>query len=297
MCEPGQKTCMGDSSMTCDPTGQMLVPTPCGSNMKCTGAGQCVQCTEASDCSELTKDCKVGACVQSKCVAQDASSSKACTASNGKPGKCASGGTCQCTPQCNKPCGDNGCGGQCPNTCGSLMCANDACVECTADSQCRASADGCKAGVCTGGSCSQSASAREGASCRAGSAAGTCRSGTCECTSDCGRGRCERDSCGRSCNVDCGSGESCQNNVCRAIPRPPAPSRCTSAASCVVGVETCDSTLGYCTEYCTGDATICLKTGRECVASTACAVLPPCPVGMTTTSYSGVTVCAWAARP
>jgi hypothetical protein len=59
MCEPGQKSCMGDSVVTCDPTGQMLVPASCGSGMKCTGAGQCVQCTADADCSALTKDCKV----------------------------------------------------------------------------------------------------------------------------------------------------------------------------------------------------------------------------------------------
>ena len=290
MCEPGQKSCMGDSVATCDPTGQMLVPTPCGGSMKCAGAGKCVECTGDSDCVELTMDCKVGACMQNRCVAKDATTGKACTAGNGKPGKCASGGTCECTPNCNKPCGDNGCGKPCPNTCGALMCVKDACVECTADSQCRGT--DCKVGVCgDNGRCSQSATPREGASCKSGGVSGTCTQGECVCKSDCGRQHCQTDSCGRSCSFPCGNGMECRDNECQAKPTP-TPTSCASGGGCGAdGVHLCDATLNYCTEYC-GTC----QSGWQCVGG-VCAILPPCAGGMSVVSYSGVSVCAYPHAP
>lgn len=258
--------------------------------MQCTGAGQCVECTEDGDCSSLTKDCKVGKCTQYKCAAGDATTGKGCTAQNGKPGKCASGGVCECTPQCNKPCGADGCGDMCPNTCGSLMCVSDACVECTRDTQCEGT--DCKAGVCSGnGRCTQSASARQGAACKIGGLPGTCNAGECECKSDCGSQHCSTDSCGRPCNYTCSQGMECKDNTCRSKPVVSAPARCPCPSSLI-----CDATLNLCTTYCGSDAD-CAGTGMPCFGGTECALTPPCPGGMTTVTFNGRQACGYKANP
>jgi hypothetical protein len=64
-CEPGQKMCSQNMAMTCD-SGQTLDMTPCPSGTKCVGAGECVECLSDSDCSSMTKDCKLGVCMQNK---------------------------------------------------------------------------------------------------------------------------------------------------------------------------------------------------------------------------------------
>jgi hypothetical protein len=223
----------------------------------------------------------------------DAAGGKACTASNGKAGKCASGGSCECTPQCNKPCGDNGCGGQCPNTCGTLMCVKDACVECTADNQCQGT--DCKAGVCgSNGRCTQSATPHEGDACKVGSLPGTCTAGSCVCKSDCGAQHCATDSCGKSCSFNCGQGMECKStNQCGMIPvSPPSYTPCSSDSECSGG-DFC-STFGYCSKNC--DSMGRCTGGRICIDMFTCAVPTPCPAGlseMTITGTSGPqTFCA-----
>jgi hypothetical protein len=75
ICQPGTTMCQGEMVMTCDPTGQMLTPTPCPSGQHCMGMGQCVECTSDNDCSALTQGCVVGMCDANKCGTKDASSS------------------------------------------------------------------------------------------------------------------------------------------------------------------------------------------------------------------------------
>jgi hypothetical protein len=288
MCEPGMQTCMGDSAAVCDETGQTFQQMPCGNDMKCVGAGNCVECENDNDCSELTKDCVVGTCVQFKCQTKNASRGTQCMAGS-RPGTC-SNGTCECTKQCNKPCGDDGCSGQCPNTCGSRMCVDDACVECTTNAHCsdQSSDDRCVVGVCRSGSCDTMNAGPVSCTTDDG-ARGTCSNGDCVCASDCGSNHCSMDSCGRPCDYDCGSGEECSNNVCRRIQRA-TPQRCTSAATCSGGV--CDATLLYCTSYCPGDC----PSGWEC-AGGLCALLTPCPSGMLVVSYNGVQACGYPHPP
>jgi hypothetical protein len=290
-CEPGMQMCMGDSAAVCDETGQTFEPMPCGSGMRCVGAGNCVECAANDDCSELTKDCVVGACVQNKCQATNASRGTQCMAGS-RPGTCSSG-TCECTKQCNKPCGADGCGGQCPDTCGDRMCVNDACVECTTNAHCsdQTTADGCVVGVCSNGNCDTMNASRTACTTESGER-GTCTNGDCVCTSDCGRDHCAMDSCGRSCTFSCGSGEECSSNVCRRIERT-VPGRCTVGGACPGdNYQICDSTLLYCTTYCPTDC----PTGWECVGG-LCALLPPCPSGMIVATLSGYQACGYPHPP
>lgn len=248
MCQPGQKTCMGDSVLTCDSTGQKLDASPCSGDMKCTGAGQCVQCKADADCSSLTKNCTVGACQNYKCVAQDAMAGKSCTTS-GRPGKCVSGGECECTPQCNKPCGDDGCGHPCPDKCGSKMCVNDACVECTSSSQCDGSADGCKVGMCDrSGNCTTTSAGTDGNGCQTNGMDGTCSGGRC-------------------------------------VPTPPPPTTtsafmaCGDDSVCSPTAQTCHASGRYCVPAC-GDGNSCADGSRWCLEGW-CVIRPPCPAGLT----------------
>lgn len=215
MCEPGMKVCMGDSAAVCDDTGQMFQQTPCGQGMSCVGAGNCVECATDDDCSDMTTDCLVGACVQNKCTTKNARAGTACMA-GGRPGTCSSG-KCECTKQCNKECGEDGCGGMCPNRCGSLMCVNDACVECRTGSDCSklTSADRCTVGVCNNGTCGTMNAGATSCTVAGTGARGTCSRGQCICTSSCS-GKCggDSDGCGGSCPNPCSSGQQCSAGRC-----------------------------------------------------------------------------------
>lgn len=247
MCQPGRKSCMGNNAVTCDSTGQRLDTTPCASGMKCIGAGQCVACTEDSDCGSLDSVCKIGACEQYRCVAQNAPRGATCT-TNGRPGTCSNNGSCECTPQCNKPCGEDGCGNQCPNTCGSQMCVDDECVECTSSSQCDDSDDGCQVGVCDrNGDCTLSSAGTEGDACRVNNTEGTCSAGRCVPT-----------------------------------PPPPPPSEnwvtCNSEANCSGSPNTtCHVSAKYCVPPCGSNNTC--AGGRSCLEGW-CLIMPSCPEGL-----------------
>jgi hypothetical protein len=286
MCEPGHKMCSGDSVAVCDETGQTFQEMPCGGELRCEGAGNCVECKEDSDCSGLTKDCVVGACVQSKCTPMNAARGTECRAGS-RPGTC-SNGTCECTKQCDKPCGEDGCGAMCPDQCGSMMCVNDECVECRTNADCNelTSQDRCTVGVCRNGDCD---TMEAGAiSCTvAGSSGtrGTCSRGECQCTPDCAAVCGGPDGCSGRCPNTCSSSETCGDDY-KCHPKPthnyvPCPSQ-----SCVG--ETACTQLGYCSGYCTNNNG-CL-TGQLCLPDGFCAFRPPCG-DMVQTTWNGTNVC------
>jgi hypothetical protein len=291
MCEPGQKGCMGDSVTVCDATGQSFSMTPCGGTKRCMGAGNCVECATDDDCGALTKDCVVGVCYQNKCSTKNASSSTMCTTGS-RPGTC-SNGTCECTKQCNKPCGLDGCGGMCPDRCGSLKCANDACVECTNSNDCSSLTrrDGCTLGVCSkSGSCQAQ---KQGAtSCNVTDGPGTqgtCSNGICVCQKSCS-GRCGgSDGCDDTCpdtcppsTQECGSDYKCHAKVTKTHDY----KVCSSNADCG-GTGVC-SPYGYCTVYCTGDGAC--ASDQRCLSNGACAFTPPCG-DLSQSSVDGIPIC------
>jgi hypothetical protein len=220
-CTPGQKQCEGDVAMTCAESGQNFEPMPCGSGKRCTGEGECVDCIEDSDCSELTEGCSVGACQDDRCSPRAAPSGMACMTAQGKPGTCSSG-MCRCTPQCNKECGDDGCGAQCPACGGGRECVNDKCVECRTDSDCRDlnSDNGCVAGRCSNGTCMPSNTT---GSCRTDrDASGRCTAGQCVCVPGQGcAGKCgdALDTCNIPCGDRCTGDQVCDGDRC-ANPQP-----------------------------------------------------------------------------
>ena len=220
VCEPGKKRCEGDTAMTCGDSGQTFETTPCDAGKRCAGEGECVDCIDDGDCSELTMDCLVGSCRGSKCEASSARNGTMCTTPQGRAGTCSSG-TCNCTPQCNKECGDDGCGGQCPSCGGGRHCVNDRCVECQSDSECRSldSSNGCTVGRCSGGMCMSSSTLSRCTTSRG--ASGQCALGQCVCTrgSECS-GKCGNavDDCNVPCGTSCGGDEDCNGQTC--VPRP-----------------------------------------------------------------------------
>jgi hypothetical protein len=112
----------------------------------CGDAGPCAQCTTDRDCRPPTSRCKVAVCLEHTCSTKRADDGTACSTAS-RPGTCTAG-TCQCTPQCDKQCGADGCGGQCPNMClalGQKCGANDVCIECqpNCSAKCKGADDGC----------------------------------------------------------------------------------------------------------------------------------------------------------
>jgi hypothetical protein len=218
VCEPGQKQCDQEVAMTCSASGQGFEPTPCTGGQKCAGEGECVECIDDSHCAALTEGCSVGACMGSICSERPAPRGMACTTSQGRPGTC-SNGTCECTPQCNKECGADGCGGQCSACTGRRDCVNDRCVECTGDGDCRdlSSDDGCVVGRCSNGTCT---AANTLSSCTTDRGArGQCALGECVCAAGQGcSGKCGNamDTCYNPCNTRCGSNQVCEDDQCVA---------------------------------------------------------------------------------
>lgn len=134
----------------------------------------------------------------------------------GRPGTCLSG-MCECTPQCNKECGDNGCGGQCPACGNGRRCVSDRCVECQTDSECSElnSENGCTVGRCSNGTCMPS---NTRASCTTErNAPGQCTLGQCVCTPGQGcSGKCGNavDTCNIPCGDRCSSNQECDGDRC-----------------------------------------------------------------------------------
>lgn len=263
VCTPGQKKCDGAAVATCNAAGQAFDKTACGGGEKCVGAGQCVECAADADCSALTKGCVVGACVSNMCTTKNALAATKCTAAGNRPGTCSSG-MCVCTPQCTKDCGADGCGGTCPNKCGSKMCVGDACVDCADDGDCASDPNRCKVGECNDGVCSQT-DARDGVACGSG---GHCRSGSC-CTPNCA-GKCSgSDGCGGTCPNNCSGDLECVGGTCQPT------------QSCgdrkVSGTEGCDPTaVGFNEFNCSRDCekitayTQCGPGWPECLNGTVC---------------------------
>ena len=119
--------------------------------------------------------------------------------------------SCACVPDCsNKKCGDDGCGGQCPDTCRGALdcrfrsgtCAQGACVPDCAGREC--GSDDC------GGFCGT-----QGGACAEGQACGT--DGRCTCQPDCAGKACGDDGCGGSCG-HCASGLACSTGQCGCSP-------------------------------------------------------------------------------
>jgi hypothetical protein len=293
ICQPGEMMCQAGQLAMCNSTGDAFEMMPCPSGTQCVDPGLCAACVSDTDCAAMTRGCKVGKCVNHMCSAENADSSMQCVTSAGAPGKCASAGECECSPQCNKDCGDNGCGGTCPSKCGSTqMCVNDQCVDCTSDSDCSElnSADGCTTGTCKNGRCTKkNQGPTQCMTTDSRRARGICANGTCVCSPSC-NGRCSgSDGCNGTCNEPCGSGEECgPGGTCQpkqsSTSRPPL---CSGA--CADTSQVCDVTLHYCTNYC--DAIEC-PAPRACVGGAACALVPPCPAGMVEVTYSGKPACA-----
>lgn len=292
ICQPGEMKCQSGELAVCDGNGQAFDMMSCPSGTKCVDPGLCAACVTDVDCASMTRGCKLGKCVNHMCNAEDADSSTLCTTTAGAMGKCGTGGTCECTPQCNKPCGDNGCSGLCPSKCGSSqMCVNDQCVDCVSDSDCSElnSQDGCTTGTCKGGRCAKKN--QDPMQCTTADfrrARGTCQDGVCTCNPNCS-GRCSgSDGCNGSCNEQCDPGQQCgPTGTCQAKPTAPSgPATCH--ADCPSG-DVCDTQLHYCTTYC--DTGVC-PADRQCANGSACVVIPPCPSGMIVITYSGTQACA-----
>ena len=292
VCEPGHTLCMGNDVAVCDASGQMYERTPCSNGQKCQGAGQCVDCTSNTDCAALTRGCKVGVCEDFECVENDARTGTSCMAGS-RPGTCVSGGTCDCTKQCDKPCGADGCGGDCRDTCGSsMMCeyARERCVQCLDDGDCRQlnSSDGCSVGVCNRSSGRCEASDRDGRSCSfMPGITGQCSGGECTCTSRCDSTHCARDACGRECSTTpCTSDQECStsSNRCERVEQELPVTPCKSISDCnSAASENCSTYARYCTPPCAGTS---CAGGRRCVDG-FCHFRPPCPAGLMTVRLDG----------
>jgi hypothetical protein len=218
------------------------------------------------------------------------------------------GGRCQCTPQCNKPCGADGCGNQCPSSCLSLgqMCGpNDTCVECTGTGENIAcsylATNECVLGVCSPGKCtSHNASSTKACSDRNGNAS-TCSAGSCKeaCVKDCSN-KCMGggDGCGGVCMNDCRSPLVCSNGTCmqrstfkyNTSCSGPAYSSCTDANG-MGGV--CHAT-GYCAPTCDSQHPMCPPADGTKVEPTCdilcqihCQNNGDCPSGMMCLSAQG----------
>jgi hypothetical protein len=114
------------------------------------------------------------------------------------------GNQCQCVPMCNKQCGDDGCGHQCPSACDQAHCKSDQCRQCVSSSECSALNRGdCVVGTCaSNGDCT--ATNRDGVRCTyAAGVSGTCSQGTCTCTPVCGNKCGGPDGCGNECRNTC----------------------------------------------------------------------------------------------
>lgn len=290
MCEPGQKICSSNAVLTCDESGQQFSQDACPAGTKCVGAGQCVECEVDAECSGLDKGCTAGACIDYRCVPRPADVGTPCT-TNARPGTCTSGGSCMCTPQCDKPCGADGCGGQCQNQCGILKCINDTCKACDparGSLDCRQPDNPCQESVCqSDGSCS---APRPKAS---GTCNGVCLDGECvDCVTgrDCSSGHCTKHKC-----TECDQSGGCEERTCQRA-------SCTSEGTCkwtpAAGARCGDNGMvcnsnGGCInpvyDRCTASGDIdnpsraCTTRGREgtCVddgyCSPLCSNTQPCP--------------------
>ena len=116
----------------------------------------------------------------------------------------------QCNPDCaGKCCGDDGCGGQCPDQCGDGFSCNANTCQCEQASTCTENDVRCSGDIvqrCISGQwvaqedCSQSGF--------------TCKDGVCEgCTAQCDGKDCGPDGCGGLCG-QCQDGEICQDGTC-----------------------------------------------------------------------------------
>ncbi len=168
-------------------------------------------------------------------------------------------GECECTPQCtDRCCGDDGCGGTCPDACDTEQTCNpatclceDTCVADCSGRQC--GDDGC------GGSCAPGCSGED-----------VCNSdGLCEtpCVADCAGRQCGDDGCGGSCAPGCSGEDVCNSDgLCET----PCVADCAGrqcgddgcGGSCAPGCsgeDVCDP-AGQCVEYWCGDG---VRTGSE----------------------------------
>jgi hypothetical protein len=83
-CQGGQKTCQGNSVMTCNADGQTQTRSVCPDNGKCVGAGRCAACAVDGDCTALTNVCLVGYCSRDwTCGTKDAVNGSACVGGGG----------------------------------------------------------------------------------------------------------------------------------------------------------------------------------------------------------------------
>jgi len=144
-----------------------------------------------------------------------------------------------CVANClNKPCGDDGCGGQCPNTCPpSQTCQNNHCV-CVANCAGKACGDdGC------GGQCPNTCTGPQQ----------SCNPVTnqCQCTPNCEDKECGDDGCGGTC-ANCPDGQVCKNNTCICVPN------CVGKAC---GPDGCG---GECPNTCTGPNQSCDPASGQC---------------------------------
>jgi hypothetical protein len=137
-----------------------------------------------------------------------------------------------CQPQCEGPCGDDGCGGQCDGCPEGMTCNQDglccdaqgACqgvMDCDSDADCvepqTCGPDGlCQTGCtpnCDGMVCGDDGCGGHCGVCLFGS----CNDGVCVCTPDCAGKECGNDGCGGICNsCDTSAGESCWSGDCLA---------------------------------------------------------------------------------
>jgi hypothetical protein len=281
-CLPGQKKCDGAMVMTCNAAGQAYEATACPGTQTCIGAGQCVACDDDGDCSAMTTTCKLGACVQNKCTTKNDDGAD-CRTSSSQPGMC-SGGSCRCVPQCsNKDCGEDGCGGKCPDRCvarGQKCASGDRCVDCTTNGDCsELSTDRCNVGVCnvSAGTCrtdqpTTSCSTPNGST-------GRCSNGSCVCTGSCS-GRCGGDDgCGKACPENCGSNQMCNRATqrCQDLAYVPC-----AGSNCFQAGQLCGGG-GYCGSDCTVSGT-CSSVGgyrQFCDAGVLCQFAAPnCPPGL-----------------
>ena len=202
-----------------------------------------------------------------------------------RPGMC-SAGMCECVPQCNKQCGDDGCGGRCPSSCDEAHCVNDRCVECVSKSECPDPGEDCKASACNQGRCGVT-NLNSGRCETSQGFEGTCSAGSCRCTASCSPGQCAgMDACGKACTYSCSNGQKCN----------PSTQRCeASGAGLYANCESAPCADGLiCTQvissarFCYRDSSKgcqgaeapyfnvcvvpCSRTRTSCPAATACAI-------------------------